>query len=164
MKRTRRQLTLFITEPNDSIEKVRAEFNPVQFNLISAHITLCREDEIEKFEDVEERIKSIILKNPIRVEFKDVERFANGKGVLIPSMENSIEFSEFRKCVLGQKANEQLPHITLMHPRNSTCTDEIFEQIKGCEFPAELEFRKIHLIEQRDGGKWNVLQEFSIVN
>jgi len=59
---------------------------------------------------------------------------------------------------------EQVPHITIMHPRNSICNDEIFEQIKKQEFPTELEFKKISLIEQRSGEKWNVTKEFNIVN
>jgi hypothetical protein len=67
---------------------------------------------------------------------------------------------------LGQikLTKEQFLHITLIHPRNSTCTDAIFEQIKELKFPTVLEFGKISLIEQRNGGKWNVLQEFNIVN
>ncbi len=51
-----------------------------------------------------------------------------------------------------------------MHPRNSTCTDSIFEKIKELEFPTELEFVKISLIEHRNGGKWPNLQEFNLVN
>ncbi|NQX98068.1 MAG: hypothetical protein HRT73_09340, partial [Flavobacteriales bacterium] len=94
------------------------------------------------------------------------ERFSDGKGILIPATDKNIEFSELRKSVLGQTklTKEQFPHITLMHPRNSTCSDEIFEHIKEVEFPTELEFGKISLIEQRNGGKWNVLKEFNIVN
>ena len=162
----RRQLTLFIEEAYDNIENVRSEFNPKQFNLIPAHVTLCREDEIEQLDDIIERIKSICLAYPIRVKFGEVKRFANGEGVLIPAMEQNVEFIELRKLVLGQKGlkKKQTPHITLMHPRNSTCSDELFEKIKARELPVELEFRKISLIEQINGGKWKVLQEFNIVN
>ena len=45
----RRQLTLFLSESCSSeIEKCRERFNLEQFKLIKAHITLCREDEIEQ--------------------------------------------------------------------------------------------------------------------
>ena len=166
MNEIRKQLTLFIEESNVNIEKIRAEFNPEQYNLISAHITLCREDEIESIDKIIHRIKSITLKEPIRIGFKSVKRFSNGKGILIPATDKNIEFRELRKLVLGQTKliKEQFPHITLMHPRNSTCSDEIFEHIKELAFPTELKFGRISLIEQRNGGKWNVIQEFNIVN
>ena len=47
------QLTLFV-DPKEAvtIERVRQEFNPGQFKLIKAHVTLCREDEIQDLEKV----------------------------------------------------------------------------------------------------------------
>jgi 2'-5' RNA ligase len=166
MDENRKQLTLFIEESNINIEKIRAKYNSEQYNLISAHITLCREDEIKSIDKVIQRIKSITLKKPIRIKFKNVLRFSDGKGILIPATYRNIEFRELRKSVLGQRKlnKEQFPHITLMHPRNSICTDEIFEQIKELELPTELEFGKISLIEQINGGKWNILKEFNILN
>jgi 2'-5' RNA ligase len=166
MTRIRQQLTLFIDQPNGIIEKVRQYYNPLQFKLISAHITLCREDEIEQIDLVIDRIKTISLKEPVCVEFGAVKRFENGKGVLLPGVGDQNAFRELRKSVLGQieLSKEQFPHITLLHPRNATCTDEIFEKIKEQVFPTEFFFDTISWIEQRDGGKWNVLDEFSIVN
>jgi len=166
MTENRKQLTLFVDGPNVTIEKIRAEFNPVQYRLISAHVTLCREDEIASLENTIERVKAITLEKPIRIAFKNAERFAEGKGVLIPATGKNTEFRELRKSILGQPklTKEQFPHITLMHPRNSNCTDAIFEQIKKRELPTELQFGKISLIEQKNGGKWHVLQEFDILN
>ena len=165
MERHRKQLTLFINEPSGTIEEIRAYYNPVQYNLIKAHITLCREDEIEPTEKLIERITSILLVRPLRIELGKVERFADGKGIYISSFGDNKDFKELRKLVLGQTKlkKEQVPHITLMHPGNSICTNEIFEQISHYDFPSELEFGKISLIEQKNGGKWNVLQEFEIV-
>ncbi len=130
MNKIRKQLTLFIEESNVNIEKIRMEFNPEQYKLISAHVTLCREDEIGSIKSIVERIKSISLKKPIQIEFKNVEWFSDGKGILIPATDKNIEFRELRKSVLGQTklTKEQFPHITLMHPRNSPCTDDIFNQ------------------------------------
>ena len=49
----RRQLTLFVEQKDaETIEKVRQEFNPKQFELIKSHVTLCREDEIQNLEQV----------------------------------------------------------------------------------------------------------------
>ncbi len=85
MPEIRRQLTLFISNQNETIEKIRAEFNPEQYKLIAAHVTLCREDEIGPIEKVIENIKCITWRKPILIEFNPPERFENGKGALIPA-------------------------------------------------------------------------------
>jgi 2'-5' RNA ligase len=164
MTEIRRQLTLFVSEKNETIEKIRAEFNPVQYNLIPAHVTLCREDEIEPIEKIIENINSIKLMAPIQIQLNCAQRFADGKGVMLPAKGENLAFQELRKSVLrlSEFPGDRQPHLTLMHPRNSTCTDEIFERINDAELPVELSFDKIHLIEQTNGGKWNVLKEFSI--
>ena len=133
----RRQLTLFISDQNEEIEKIRAEFNPVQFELIAAHITLCRENELENLNKVVSNIKTIGLVKSLQIEFSSAERFADGKGVFIPAKTENYDFHELRKKILyeTQEFNQNyLPHITLMHPRNSTCSDEIFDQIKNYKF------------------------------
>ena len=109
---------------------------------------------------------SISLENPIQIRFKEVARFSNGKGVFMPCMEEYSAFTSLRKAVLGQDIlqKEQVPHITLMHPRNSTCTDEIFTQIKTKALPTTLAFSKISLIEQKNGGVWKVLEEFELIS
>jgi hypothetical protein len=161
----RRQLTLFV-EPEDAeiIEQVRQEFNPLQFELIKAHITLCREDEIQ---DLEKVISNLLLltSTEISIEVGKVIRFDNGKGLLIPAKGINIEFQELRRQVLQgliDNPRTQEPHITLMHPRNSTCTNKIFEIIKDISFPKNLKFKKISLIEQKDGRCWNIKKEFEL--
>ena len=155
----RRQLTLFVE--NQTIEEIRVKFNPKQHALIPAHITLCREDELEDLEKVVRNIKSLKTFNQIRISFNEVIRFENGKGVLIPANEDNNDFHNLRNAILISP-RKHLPHITLMHPRNSTCTDAIFEEIKSYQLPTTLFFKKISLIEQRDGGKWKILDEFTI--
>ncbi|NQX39873.1 2'-5' RNA ligase superfamily protein [Pedobacter steynii] len=165
MYETRRQLTLFISDQNEIIEKIRAEFNPIQYQLIAAHITLCREDEIASIETVIANIKSIAGNKPLEIEFNPPLRFENGKGVLIPAKEQNSAFDELRTMVLkgiNASPRKQEAHITLMHPRNSTCTDLIFEQIQAYKLPAQLSFNKISLIEQKDGGQWFTIEEFQI--
>ena len=166
MNETRNQLTLFLENSNETIENIRAKYNPEQFNLISAHITLCREDEINPIGKIIERIKSIQLEKPIRIELNGVKRCADGKGVLIIASEENNEFMELRKTILGttELTKEQFPHVTLMHPGNSTCNGKTFAEIKKQELPSVLFFSKISLIEQNNGGKWNVINEFNIVN
>lgn len=165
MYETRRQLTLFISDQNEIIEKIRAEFNPIQYQLIAAHITLCREDEIASIDTVIANIKSIVLNKPLEIDFNPPLRFENGKGVLIPAKEQNSAFDELRKVVLkgiNESPRKQEAHLTLMHPRNSTCTDLIFEQILAYKLPVQLSFNKISLIEQKDGGQWFTIEEFQI--
>jgi len=161
---SRQQLTLFISDQNETIEKVRATFNPAQFRLIAAHVTLCREDEIVQLANVVENIKSILLDRPIRIEFGLVERFDDGKGVLLPAKVPSNGFYELRRMVLkglNEFPIKHLPHITLLHPRNAVCTDKVFDQIKEYALPTALSFDTISLIEQRNNGRWTIIEQFS---
>ena len=44
---SRRQVTLFVPDPTRSmLEAIRKRLDPVQYRLIRAHVTLCREDEL----------------------------------------------------------------------------------------------------------------------
>jgi len=163
MSEVRRQLTLFADD--QIIEKIRARFNPVQYGLINAHVTLCREDEIENIEQVIGNINTIALDKPLCLTFGSPERFENGKGLLIPGNDNNEAFDKLRQAVLNsviKYPRMHHPHITLMHPRNSTCNDIIFDKIWQYGLPKELYFDKISLIEQTMGKKWEVIQEFPI--
>lgn len=165
----RRQLTLF-PEPADVliIEQIRQEFNPIQFELIKAHVTLCREDEIENLEQV---LSNLLLlartQQKIYIEFGKVARFDNGKGLFLPATNDNKQFENLRKQVLTgliDNPGKQEAHITLMHPRNSTCTDHIFELVEKINLPAKLEFKQISLIEQENGGQWKILKNFELQN
>jgi len=161
----RKQLTLFV-DPKDAetIEQIRQEFNPRQFELIKSHVTLCREDEIQNLEQLISNLLSL-TEGEIVIEFGKVSRFDNGKGVFLPATTDNAGFQELRRQVLlglNDNLRKQEPHITLMHPRNSTCTDEIFQRIEKVNLPTKLKFKIISLIEQEDGGQWKILQEFEL--
>jgi hypothetical protein len=161
----RRQLTLFLEQKDaETIELVRQEFNPIQFELIKAHVTLCREDEIQNLDN--EKLSLLLLsQSEIVIEFGKAARFDNGKGLFIPATTGNGEFQELRRQVLVgvcDNPRNQDPHITLMHPRNSTCTDKIFEQIEKVSLPTKLKFKRISLIEQLEGRQWKILQEFDL--
>jgi len=162
----RRQLTLFVEAAGaETIEQVRTKFNPVQSGLISCHVTLCREDELE---DLQLIISNINNKKPsaITIHFAKPIRFAEGKGVLLPGISDNIAFHNLRKLVLQgvyDHPRTQEPHITLLHPRNSTCTDEVFNETEQLIFPSAITFKKISLIEQADvNSKWELVQEFPL--
>ncbi|HEY9045938.1 MAG TPA: 2'-5' RNA ligase family protein [Ohtaekwangia sp.] len=163
MQSTRQQLTLFVTHGAKEIEKIRAAFNPQQHALIAAHVTLCREDEITPIEKVIDNIHALQWSAPLRIAFNPVERFEGGKGVLIPPRGNNEAFHTLRREVLKgihQPPRLHQPHITLMHPRNATCTDAIFDQLTKYSIPSELMFDTISLIGQHQGGKWIVQEEY----
>lgn len=165
----RRQLTLF-PEPADAliIEQIRQEFNPLQFELIKAHVTLCREDELENLEQVLSNLLLLIqTQQKIYIEFGKVARFDNGKGLFLPATNDNKQFENLRRQVLRgliDNPGKKEAHITLMHPRNSTCTDTIFELVEKINLPAKLEFKRISLIEQENGGPWKTLKNFELQN
>ena len=164
-KKIRRQLTLFL-EPKDAeiIEKIRKTYNPLQFGLIKAHVTLCREDEIENLEKVKSNLISIDYQE-FEIEFGKIARFENGKGLFLPAKAEHPLFDNLRKQILNKIIAEpraQEPHITLLHPRNSTCTDEIFDEVVKMDLPSKFTFNKISLIEQEADGTWRILEEYNL--
>ncbi len=161
----RKQLTLFVDEhESENIEKIRSAFNPVQYRLIKSHVTLCREDEIEKIDGVIENILKPGIKS-ISIQFSAVTRFSDGKGVMLPATVNNQPFKSLRNQILKgiiDEPGDHHPHITLMHPANATCTRQDFELIKKNKFPDHLTFNMISLIEQDNGAPWKVLRQFNL--
>lgn len=164
MKKVRRQLTLFV-EKNDAeiIEQLRMEFNPAQYRLIKSHVTLCREEELEQAGKIAGRL-SVLNYGPLIIDFGPAERFSEGKGVWLPGAGNNEPFHALRKYILQEKAEikNTVPHITLIHPRNASCTDNIFETIKKANLPQQLLFKTISLIEQENDAEWKLIDVFKI--
>ncbi len=158
---TRRQLTLFVDESiSDVIESVREKYNPEQFQLIKSHVTLCREDELINIEMVLNNLTKINC-GPLAIAFEKVCRFKDGSGVWLPASNHNSSFQDLRIIALKNVVDnpkKHIPHITLMHPRNSICTDRIFEQIEKVNFPESITFKQISLIEQSDGKQWKILE------
>lgn len=160
----RQQLTLFVSDPMRSIEKIRSAFNPEQFRLIAAHVTLCREDEISPIGKIVQNLKNIKIDCPLNIKFSGGERFAGGTGLLMRA-KHSEAFQALRRNILRGSAElirRHDPHITLMHPRNSSCTDEIFDEIASYELPMELNFEEVSLIEQTNGEPWRLIEKYRI--
>lgn len=155
----RRQLTLFADDLSGRLAHVRHTYNPAQAALIAAHVTLCREDELEPLDAVWPRLKSLELGGPLVLELGAPERFSEGKGVLLPAVGGLQAFAELRRRILAHidSPRAQAAHLTLMHPRNATCTDAIFAEIAALELPRRLVFQQVCLIEQVDGGVWRRL-------
>lgn len=167
MKFTRTQLTLFVDEKDSEIiEGIRKEFNPVQFELIKCHVTLCREEELVAIEKVIENLENLHYPS-FTIDFGRVQRFSIGKGILIPAIGDNAEFHNLRSLILKGVINnpgKPAPHITLMHPRNSTCTDSDFQKIEKMKLPTKLEFTKISLIQQEENSKWDILSSYLLIH
>lgn len=165
MNLKRIQLTLFVEEKDSAaIEQVRSTFNSAQYDLIKSHVTFCRENELTELEKITQNLLTFD-QDTIKINFGAAVRFSDGKGLLMPSIGANEHFHAVRKLILKGIIDEPVihePHITLIHPRNGNCTDEIFEEIKKIRLPNKLGFKKISLIEQVNGGKWNVLNEFEL--
>lgn len=83
---------------------------------------------------------------------------------MIPAKKENPHFDKLRSQILGNGlARSAYAHPTLMHPRNSNCNDEIFQEIKTFKLSTKLLFDKIDLIEQRDGGKWKLIKSWDLI-
>ena len=155
----RRQLTLFVSpQQSERLEQVRKQNDPIQSQIIQSHITLCREDEII---DLDKAISNLRNLPPfdLQLHLGKLTIFEDGKGVYLPIL-NHEDFHNLRKKVLLgiiDSPRIQHPHLTLMHPRNAVCTDEIFDLLSKIAFPTLLYFNEIHLIVQVDGGAWETI-------
>ena len=117
---SRIQLTLFVPPAEAAeLEALRRRLDPIQSGLIAAHVTLCREDELEGIEpDLIRQRLDASNPPPLTLHFGAAERFS-GHGVLLPCMGGEEEFQALRQCILGSASvRRQAPHITLAHPRN----------------------------------------------
>ena len=153
---TRRQATLYLQPPaSERIEALRARFNPVQFALIRAHVTLCREDEVNDWKDLAARLEALV-KIHVPLTFGAPVREADL--VTLPAIGPTEEFDELRGSLLsveGVPARKHKPHITLVHPRNGSCSDADFATIRAECHPFTMTFRVVTIIEQVEGGRWN---------
>ena len=161
---SRRQYTLFVQEPTRSrLNALRLSLDPVQASLISAHVTLCREDEIEQLDpvDVFNRVQSW-AHGPLRLAFGGPRLF-DGNGVLLPCEQGLGQFHSLRQWLLqSQEARQHAAHLTLAHPRNLKAVGNTPAALAGCPHALKLQFPVVALIEQLGSTPWRSLQEASL--
>ena len=139
------------------IETVRLRYNPLQAQLIPAHVTLCREDEVTDWITFEARLKKL---SPFQVTLTFGVPVREDNFVFLPVQEGRNNFHDFRSAILSKEARTQTPHVTLIHPRNGTCTDQIFAEIVATvNAPFQYSFREVMLIEQENGGVWKSISK-----
>jgi 2'-5' RNA ligase superfamily len=147
----RRQATLFLRHAE--LDRLRLKWNPEQASLISTHVTLIREDEVDDWEALAERLGRTQVS--VQLEFGKPQR--DGHFVYYPCVAGQDLFQRLR-CELLQVSLEMLhkpqPHITLIHPRNGHCTDTKFAEVLELAQPFGWCFDTVSLIEQTAGGCW----------
>ncbi|HEY1092457.1 MAG TPA: 2'-5' RNA ligase family protein [Burkholderiaceae bacterium] len=161
---SRNQLTLFVP-PSQAveIERVRSVVDPIQFNLIAAHVTLAREDEfdLDGVEALKARLQASAL-GPLVLSFGAPQIFS-GHGILLPCTAGEREFRALRQAVLGvASVRHQEPHITLAHPRNPRASGNTLAKVTAQAQQLTLSFTSICLIQQQDGAPWRVLERFPL--
>ncbi len=152
----RRQASLYLLD-QFQIEALRFRHNSMQARLIPAHVTLCREDEVTDWVAFQARLEAL---RPFEITLTFGTPVREHNFVYLPVHEGIDDYHDFRRAILSQEARKQTPHLTLIHPRNGTCNDQIIADISAnIVSPFQYTFREVMLIEQEHGGVWNVISQ-----
>lgn len=158
----RRQLSLYASgEDAAPIERVRQRVDPVQFALIPAHVTLCREEDLLDVNEtqIDERIAGA---RRFALGFGTPEPFST-HGLLLPCIEGEDAFQALRARVLGGRSERhQSPHITLAHPRNPKAAGDSLQAASALGAGLRCRFDRLNLIEQIAGQAWQILRQWSL--
>ncbi len=150
----RRQASMFLAD-QFQIEALRHRYNPAQARLIPAHVTLCREDEVTDWDAFRTSLHSLC---PFEITLTFGLPVREDNFVYLPVLKGLEDYQKFRRAVLRREAREHSPHLTLIHPRNGICTDQIFADVSAAVFsPFQYTFREVMVIEQENGGVWDVI-------
>lgn len=163
MSEIRRQLSMYVpVDAAKAIEDVRKVFDPIQSSLIPAHVTLCREDELDDLAAMKDRLSNISLK-PLTLSFGKPEAFS-GHGLLLNCIEGGDQFRLLREHLLdSDNIKNQKPHITLAHPRNPKSTSNSLSNMPRLPEVINVTFPNICLIEQRGSGPWQLLERYELL-
>lgn len=160
----RRQLTLFVSgAAAPFLEALRQRVDSVQFGLIRAHVTLCREDELANSSASELRRRlSRTACTPLTLVFGPPVRFG-AHGMLLPCIGGEAAFHQLRVAALDSTAiRAQAAHVTLAHPRNPRAPANVEASFSSLPARLALTFMEIALIEQRDAQPWVVCDTMAI--
>ena len=157
----RRQATLYLPSPlRKNVESIRSRFNREQFDLIRAHVTLCREDDVSDWDEFASRLIAV---GTIEVALEFGEPVRDNNLVYLPAIGSNKSYDALRNLLLSTQSTlprKHNPHITLIHPRNGICSDAAFDEIVSRYRPFSSTFRFVTLIEQVDGLRWQDLKTF----
>lgn len=160
----RRQLSLFGADRDAlAIERLRERLDPVQFALIPAHVTLCREEDLAGVSEaqLDERLVGAAT---ITLGFGPAQAFST-HGILLPCIAGEDDFQSLRLRALGgTTGRRQSPHVTLAHPRNPKAPGNSLQAAAALGWETRCRFDRLNLIEQIAGGPWKVLRSWSLAS
>jgi hypothetical protein len=161
MEKRRRQLSLFLPAPDGAvIDSVRQRLDPLQHAIIPAHVTLCRDPEIEPWQQFRSRLPSL-AEVDVTLSFGGPTRLSDGC-VLLPVVGSTAAYDSLRRAILGEQFSKHTPHITLLHPRNALGKAVDLVALSVQPLPTRIRFNAISVIEQVNGGAWNVVERFGV--
>ncbi|WP_196138709.1 2'-5' RNA ligase family protein [Aliikangiella sp. G2MR2-5] len=162
MQSSRKQLSMYASgDYIGKIETVRKLVDPIQFRLIPAHITLCREDELKDLNHINKRLSQINFPT-LKIRFAKAKRFGS-HGLMMECIEGERDFLQIREFILeSTQIRRQIPHVTLAHPRNNKASSNSLTNTFILPENLELEFPTIHLIEQINSEPWHVLSTYDL--
>ena len=156
---TRRQLTLFLPPAQQAtVEPIRQRLDPQQHAIIRAHVTLCREDELEPWQLLGQRLANL-GGFAVTMQFGEPQVLQDGCVLLRPTR-GAEQYQHLRRSILGPLANAHGAHITLLHPRNAAGVIYDLAEIATPLAGLTATFRTVALIERRGSGPWLVRQEY----
>jgi hypothetical protein len=154
---TRIQLSLFLPPAYGAqLDALRRVLDPVQAALIPAHVTLCREDELEGLapEVIGERLRAAA---PLTLAFGRAIAF-DGHGLMLPCEHGAPAYHALRARVLeGRPVREAAPHVTLAHPRNPRAPGNDPRLAASLPVPLVVTFGDARLVRSEHGAPWQVL-------
>ena len=159
----RRQLTLFLPLAQRAIvDAIRQRLDPLQGSIISAHVTLCRDDELTSWQELSQRLANL-AHSSIAMHFGQPEVLSDGCVLLRPT-HGAEQYQHLRQSILGPLAEHHGAHITLLHPRNAARATYNVEEIAHSLVSLVVTFRTISLIEQHGIGPWLVQQDYGMLS
>lgn len=163
---SRQQLTLFVPEPwGSQLDALRQTLDPVQASLIAAHVTLCREDELEGM-DLDAIFKRISAwpSGALQLAFGAPRRF-DGHGVLLPCEHGMHAFQYLRTQLLQDPcARLHGAHLTLAHPRNPRNAGNTDTALRACAQRWVVAFPSVALIATQDSEPWRIVWSVPLGN
>jgi hypothetical protein len=155
----RRQLTLLLPpEQRVAIDCIRQRLDPLQHARIPAHVTLCRDEELEPWGDVERRLERL-GSFAIDLRFGAPESLPDGC-ILLRPVRGIGRYRQLRRSILGPSAREHGAHITLLHPRNAHGVECDMQRLGGEVPRLAVVFRAVSLIEQEGDAPWQVRRHY----
>ena len=154
---SRRQLTAFLPAPDaDSVNVVRARWDPETAARISAHITVVHDLRREHLE----RLGAVMSSDAIAVRLGDARCWGEPEGGISVTVTDPVGALARVRRVLGVVDRVGLayePHVTLIHPATALDVDAAWDAVRSMTFDVPLTIDTLHVISW-NGARWDVVK------